>query len=119
METKPHQTHWYLLTGLLIGLAIGLVFSILVLPAENSDALPGELSPQAKDDYRVMIALAYSSNQNLERALSRLDLLEELNTVDLLTAQAQNMLASGSSETVSRALAELATRLSQYLPPIP
>jgi hypothetical protein len=119
MEARQKQTHWYLLTGLLLGLAIGLVFSILVMPVENADALPGELSPQAKDDYRAMIALAYASNQDLERALSRLELLEEPNTVDLLTAQAQNMLASGGSETVSRALAELATYLSQYLPSTP
>ncbi len=119
METKQGQTHWYLMTGLLLGLAIGLVIALLIAPSENADALPSELSPQAKDDYRATIALAYSGNQDLERALSRLELLEEPDTVDLLVAQAQNVLAEGGSENVARALAALATRLSQYLPPTP
>lgn len=119
MEQRQKESHWYLLTGLLLGLVIGLVIALLIAPAENADALPGELSVQAKDDYRAMISLAYSGNQDFERALSRLELLEEQNTVDLLVAQAQSMLASGESESVARALAELATRLSQYLPPTP
>lgn len=117
MEQRQKESQWYLLTGMLLGLAIGLVIALLIAPMENADALPSELSLQGKNDYRAMIALAYSGNQDLERALSRLELLEEQNTVDLLVAQAQNMLAEGGSETVARALADLATRLSQYLPP--
>lgn len=116
---EQRESHWYLLTGLLLGLAIGLVFALLIAPLENVDALPSELNSQGKDDYRAMIALAFSSNEDLERALSRLELLEEPNTVDLLVAQAQNVLAEGGSESVARALAALATRLSQYLPASP
>jgi hypothetical protein len=119
MEQRTNESHWYLLTGLLLGLAIGLVIALLIAPVENVDALPSELSLQGKDDYRTMIALAYSGNQDLERALSRLELLEEQTTVDLMVAQAQNVLAEGGSESIARALAELATRLSQYLPTSP
>ena len=119
MEQRQNESHWYLLTGLLLGLAIGLVIALLIAPMENADALPSELSVQGKDDYRTMIALAYSGNQDLERALSRLELLEEQTTVDLMVAQAQNVLAEGGSESIARALAELATRLSQYLPTSP
>jgi gas vesicle protein len=119
MEQRTKESHWYLLTGLLLGLAIGLVIALLIAPVENVDALPSELSLQGKDDYRTMIALAYSGNQDLERALSRLELLEEQTTVDLMVAQAQNVLAEGGSESIARALAELATRLSQYLPTSP
>jgi len=37
MEAKtPVQTHWYLLTGLVLGLAIGLVISLLISPAVNA-----------------------------------------------------------------------------------
>ena len=118
-EQRQKETHWYLLTGLLLGLMIGLVIAIFILPVENSDALPSELSTQDKDTYRTMIALAYSGNQDLERALSRLELLEEQNTVDLLVAQAQSTIAENGSETIARALAELAMRLSQYLPTPP
>ena len=116
MEQSQKETHWYLLTGLILGLVIGLVISILVAPIVNTVSLPSELSVQSKNDYRAMIALAYASNQDLDRALSRLDLLEDQNPVDLLVAQAQNTLASGASETISRALAELAAKMGQYLP---
>ena len=119
MEQGKKETHWYLLTGLLIGLVIGLVISLAIAPVENTYALPSELNVQGKDAYREMIALAYSGNQDLERALTRLELLDELNTVDLLVAQAQSTLAQKGSETIARALADLATRLSQYLPASP
>lgn len=119
MEQKQKETHWYLLTGLLIGLVVGLVISLVIAPVENTYALPSELNVQSKNTYREMIALGFTSNQDLERALTRLELLDELNTVDLLVAQAQSMLAQKGSETIARALADLATRLSQYLPASP
>ena len=115
-EQTQKQPQWYLLTGLIFGLILGLVFSVLILPVENADALPAELDQAGKDDYRAMIALAYSANQDLESALTRLELLAEPNTVDLLIAQAQNTFAENGDETIARALAGLAARLSQYLP---
>ncbi|MCK9245834.1 MAG: hypothetical protein M0P11_02635 [Anaerolineaceae bacterium] len=119
MESHTKASHWYLLTGLLIGLTLGLLVSIFVVPVENAEALPNELSETGRANYRAMIALAYSSNQDLERAITRLELLGEQNPVDLMIAQAQSLLANGGSETTARALAALATRLSQYLPPVP
>ena len=115
MESKKN-TNWYLLTGLLLGLAIGLIFSILIIPAEFADAQPGNLSETGAAEYRAMIAQAYSANHDLERAYSRLELLEDADPVAALTAQAQAMLANGESETTARALAELAARLEQHLP---
>ena len=119
MESNSKESHWYLLTGLLIGMALGLLVAILIVPIENADALPNELSETGRANYRAMIALAYSSDQDLERALSRLELLEDQNPVDLMIAQAQSLLANTGSETTARALAGLATRLSEYLPPVP
>ncbi|MDD3948082.1 MAG: hypothetical protein PHT43_01305 [Anaerolineaceae bacterium] len=117
MEAYSKQNHWYLLTGLLLGVAIGLVISLILVPAVNADALPNELSEQAKADYREMIALSYTTNHDLERALSRLELLQDPDPVGILISQAQELLASGGSETTARALAELGTRLNELLTP--
>lgn len=115
MEETKARSNWYLLTGLIIGLLLGLVFSTLVFPAENAQALPNELNDAAKAEYRVMIATAYVANQDLERALSRLELLKDPDPLAALTTQAQNMLASGNSDYAAKALAELASQLSLRL----
>lgn len=119
MEQSRKDNHWYLLTGLILGLAIGLVISLMIAPPViNADALPHELSEEAKADYREKIALAYATNQDLERALSRLELLQDPpQPVQALISQAQNMLAMGESETISRAVAALATQLDALLHP--
>ena len=115
MEETKSQSNWYLLTGLIIGLLLGLVFSTLVFPAENAQALPNELNDAAKAEYRTMIATAYAANQDFDRALSRLELLKDPDPLGALTAQAQNMLANGASDHAAKALAELASQLSLHL----
>lgn len=115
MESKKNS-NWYLLTGLLIGLAIGLIVSIFIVSVEFADAQPANLSETGLAEYRGMIALAYSANQDLERALNRLVLLEDADPVAALAAQEQAMLAVVGSETVARALAELAAHIGQPLP---
>ncbi len=117
MEQEHNTSHRYLLTGLILGLAIGLVISLLIAPVVNADALPHELSEEAKADYREKIALAYAADQDLERAISRLELLHDPQPVQALISQAQNMLARGESEAISRAVADLATQLDALLNP--
>jgi hypothetical protein len=117
MEQSRKDNHWYLLTGLILGLAIGLIISLMIVPVINADALPHELSEEAKADYREKIALAYAANHDLERAISRLELLHDAQPVQTLISQAQNMLARGESEAISRAVADLATQLDALLFP--
>ena len=118
METRTStQTHWYLLTGLVLGLAIGLVISLLISPAVNAEALPHELDQPGKAFYREQIALAYASNQDLNRAMSRLELLKDADTAASLIAQAQAVVAQGGPMELSRALAELGTAVQQLALP--
>ena len=118
METRTStQTHWYLLTGLVLGLAIGLVISLLISPAVNAEALPHELDQAGKSVYREQIALAYASNQDLNRAMSRLELLKDADTAAALIAQAQEEVAQGGPLELSRALAELGTAVEQLALP--
>ncbi|NLW71625.1 MAG: hypothetical protein GXY37_01885 [Chloroflexi bacterium] len=117
METKPVNVarvsnNWYLLTGLLIGLAVGLLVSLLLVPLTNAEALPAELDPAAKAEYRLMIARAYVAQPNNQRAESRLALLRDPDPAGALVTQAQELLAAGGAEEDARALAHLSAMLS-------
>ncbi len=55
---------WYLLTGFLLGLAAGGVFSIWFWPVPYDFALPSDLTPAAKDQYRLAVARAYRASRD-------------------------------------------------------
>ena len=101
----------YLLTGLLIGLGIGLLVALVISPVKYIDTDPGTLGKAAKDEYREIIALAYSANGNLERARERINLIDNGQSIPLLAAQAQRVLAEDQSPEEARALALLAADL--------
>jgi hypothetical protein len=127
---EPKQGSWYLLTGLVLGLAFGLVYAWLVNPAIYQHVTPASLAPTFKDSYRSLIAQTYAATGNLERATHRLALLEDPNPVFALGAQAQQALADGQAEE-AHALALLASALqgdatmeagpipTATLPPVP
>lgn len=106
-EQEVQKSSWYLLTGFLLGLAIGLIFAWVLLPASFTDVAPQSLSTLDKDQYRLMIARVYAVDQNLVRAESRLELLGDESVSDLLAAQSQQVLASGENQADAQALAEL------------
>ncbi len=112
-EEKRH--HWYLLTGLIIGIAAGLIITWLLFPVVYQDTLPASLSPAYKEIYRSTIAQVYASTGNLERAVSRLALLEDEDVIYALGAQAQRVLADGQ-EKEARALALLASEIQAVIP---
>ncbi len=102
---------WYLLTGLVIGLIIGLVYAWLVNPVDYVDTVPGSLRDDYKDQYRLMIALAYAANNDPVRAAERLKLLDDRDPARALTEQAQRILAEDGSMDDARALGALASAL--------
>lgn len=101
---------WYLLTGFLLGLAAGVVFSIWLWPVPYDFALPSDLNNDARDQYRLAIARAYRSSRDSGRAYPRLDLLKDTDPASGLSAQAQRSLAAHNEED-SEALALLAAGL--------
>ena len=103
---RENRGPWYLLTGLLIGLIAGLVYSRLVEPVQYVDVTPNLLSVEARDTYREMIAMAYEADGNLGRARQRLALLNDSSPAQALSAQAQRMANQPGSE--GKALALLA-----------
>ena len=104
---------WYLVTGLVIGLLLGLVYAWLVNPVEYDATPPASLTAQGKDNYRLMIAVAFTANPDLVRARERLKLLKDENPERALTGQAQRILAVEGSLEEARALGNLATALQK------
>lgn len=103
------------LLALLAGLGLGLLIAWVIAPVEYLDAAPASLRADYKDQYRLMVASAYAANGNLERARSRLTLLEDPDSVQALTAQAQRALAAGQPWESVRLLAVLASDLQKAL----
>lgn len=59
---------WYLVTGLLLGLGVGLLLAWVILPVPYVASTPVSLRSDFKDEYRYLIASAYTATGNLERA---------------------------------------------------
>ncbi|MCB2213907.1 hypothetical protein KQH50_00790 [bacterium] len=112
----PKRGPWYLLTGLILGLLVGLAYSLWIDPAVFGDMTPAQLAAEDRAAYRLLIAEAYAATENLDRAQRRLVLLEDADPVYALGAQAQRALAEGASAE-ARALALLASALQNTANP--
>jgi uncharacterized membrane-anchored protein YhcB (DUF1043 family) len=107
---------WYLLTGLVIGVVLGVLYAWFIQPAPNKDVSPAALQAESKDQYRTMIAIAFVADGDLVRARARLELLHEADLYRALAEQAQRLLAAGKSAEDARALGILANALKQANP---
>jgi hypothetical protein len=109
---------WYLLTGVIIGLALGLVYAWAISPVAYVNTAPVSLANDYKAAYRSLIAAAYAANGNLERARTRLALLDAADPASSLAAQAQSVLAQGGSKEEASRLALLAAALNKTSLPV-
>ncbi len=117
--TEEKQSSWFLLTGLVLGLLLGLAYTWWANPVKYNDTAPATLKETYKNQYRSMIAQVYAETGNLPRAKSRLALLRDENPILELGAQAQRILAQGGPEAEARALALLAAALQTAQTPTP
>ena len=86
-----------ILGGLAIGLALGLLIAWVLAPVEYTDTSPSSLRMEFKEQYRASIASAFSATGNLQRARARLFLLGDQDPRQALAAQAERMIAAGTS----------------------
>jgi hypothetical protein len=110
----------YLITGLIIGLALGVAYAWVWTPVEAIEARPQDLRSDFKDAYRELIARAYHANNDLGRAAQRLSLLGDEDPARALAVQAQITLGQDGSAEVARALGSLAAALQNQAgaPPV-
>jgi hypothetical protein len=101
----------YLLTGVILGIVIGLFIAWGITPVEYTNTSPHSLRADFKDAYRAAIAGAYSSTSDLLRAEARLALLADDSPQTALIAQGQRYLAGGFSYADAQSLAALAAAL--------
>lgn len=110
-----HRGSWYLLTGLIIGLGLGLLYSLNLQPIELTNAEPASLTQAYKEQYRELIALAYMSNDDPVRAIARLELLGDDDIYQALIEQAQFSLTQDNLSEEARALGILAIELGKTM----
>lgn len=96
-EEKRHPPY-YLITGFILGLAIGLILTMVILPVQYSNVPPETLNPTDKDRYRLMIALSYQANQDLGRANARLGLLRDDDIAGQLIQQSRRSQSRGDAQ---------------------
>jgi hypothetical protein len=116
MRRYEERGPWYLLTGLIIGIILGVLYTRYLQPVEYIDTSPALLRQDFKDQYRLLIAVAYSANGDLERAKARLGLLKDPDIFRALSEQAQHSLAENGSSMEARSLGLLAIALGQPAP---
>jgi len=113
---REERGPWYLLTGLVLGIALGLGYAWWVQPVEYVNTTPASLRQEFKDQYRALIAAAYLGNTDLVRARARLELLQDADIFRALSGQAQRTLANAGEGSEAQALGLLAIALGQAPP---
>ena len=112
-EAPPARIIWYILGGLLLGLALGLVYALIISPTKFVDVPPASLRADFKDQYRLLIASAYITSGDLGQAEARLAMLGDTNAVQALTDQAQRALGIGDPNHSASLLTLLAQAVQQ------
>jgi len=108
---EQNRGNWYLLTGLILGLAMGMIFTWVISPVTEVDTHPNLLREDYKDIYRLLISRAYQANINLPRAEARLELIGDDDPALALAAQAQRFLAENGDTEMAKVLANLSAAL--------
>lgn len=107
---RAARAPWYLLTGFLLGLSFGVIFSVWFWPVPYDFALLSDLKETARDEYRLIIARAFRASGDSGRAYQRLSLLKDNDPAGVISAQAQRSLGI-RNDADSEALALLAAGL--------
>lgn len=62
----------FIVLGLLLGVAVGLIYGWVIRPVEQIGIAPQSLKQEFRVDYVLMVAEAYADNEQLEQARVRL-----------------------------------------------
>jgi len=104
------------LAGLVVGAALGLLVGWRLWPVEYTNTFPAQLRQDYRNDYVLMVAAAYSVEQDLEAARSRLALLDAEAPVDPLIELAEELIAAAGPHEDITLLANLADAMGAATP---
>jgi hypothetical protein len=80
------SSRWFrFILVILIGLAAGLLYSLVFNPIKVTEAQPGALRVDYKTDYVLMVAEIYHSDHDLDMAIQRLGALGEASPNNVVT----------------------------------
>lgn len=97
--------------GLVLGLSAGLLYGWVLHPAQAADSGPGSLRQDYRTDYVLMVAEAYSGEDDLPHALQRLNALGS----ESPSAYVDSAIAYASDQGFDAADLELLSRLARAL----
>jgi hypothetical protein len=104
------------IVGLVIGLALGLVYTWVIAPVELINTQPVLLRTDYRRDWVRLAALSYVADGNLERARARLDGLRNEDVAEATRALIEEFAAGGRSADTLRHLTILAQALNVHTP---
>lgn len=104
--------------GIMLGLAIGLVYGWLIRPVQYVDTTPDSLRQDYRTDYVLMVAEAYQAEGDLELARVRLAALGPEDPEHFVTQALEYAVERGFSRRDLEVLDRLAKDL-RALPPTP
>jgi hypothetical protein len=105
-----------LIVGLAIGLALGLVYTWGIAPAELTNTYPALLRTDYRWDWVRLTAISYVAEGDLEQARARLDGLEHEDVAHVLETLIEEYATAGRSADAMRRLTTLAQALDVYTP---
>jgi hypothetical protein len=115
---KDERGSWYLLTGLILGLGFGLLYAWMIAPVRYVNTEPASLRADFKEQYRALIAAAYLSNGDLQRARARLALLDDPDIAQTIAIQAQLAQDRAGPDSEKNGLGLLAAALNPGSTPL-
>ena len=105
-----------LLICLIAGLALGVYYGYVVSPVQYTDTEPASLRQADKDDYILMTAAIYSTDNDLAAARERLAKLEFKDVGAAVAEATGRYISAGLPEADLRRLVYLAIALKTVMP---
>ena len=106
------------IVGLVVGLALGLLYTWVISPVKYVDTAPASLRADYRAEYLQMVARAFAVDQDIERARRRVTALGAGDPVETVKTFARQFGAAGGDPATLAALASLADALG-LSPPTP
>ena len=105
------QITFAIVATLAAGVAVGLYIGWVAVPVQYTNTEPGSLAPAFKDDYILMVATAYSGDNDLAAAQEQLAAMGQLNPAAVRGA-AERLAAAGLPEIDRQRMEALAAALA-------